>query len=240
MRIDLPDPSLVVLIGASGSGKSSFAREHFKATEVISSDFCRGLVVDDENDQARNGGRIRGRSTSSLDDAWRNHASPSSTRRMFSARHASRSSSWPSNTTSSRWPSCSTCPSRSAENVTAHDLIGTSQLHVVRQQRSQLHRSTKGAAARGLSTSVGSALSRGGGECRGTSRSAVDRPAVRARAVRHHRRRSRLLRRAGGFAARARLRHCRRGRRQQSLPRMGVERCSSATMATVARTRRAC
>jgi protein phosphatase len=52
VRIQLPDPSLVVLIGASGSGKSSFAREHFMATEVISSDFCRGLVSDDENDQA--------------------------------------------------------------------------------------------------------------------------------------------------------------------------------------------
>lgn len=52
MRIDLPDPSLVVLIGPSGSGKSSFARQHFAATEVISSDFCRGLVADDENDQA--------------------------------------------------------------------------------------------------------------------------------------------------------------------------------------------
>ena len=52
MRLDLPDPSLVVLIGASGSGKSSFARAHFRGTEVISSDFCRGLVADDENDQA--------------------------------------------------------------------------------------------------------------------------------------------------------------------------------------------
>ena len=52
MRIDLPDPSLVVLVGPSGSGKSSFARKHFAATEVISSDFCRGLVADDENDQA--------------------------------------------------------------------------------------------------------------------------------------------------------------------------------------------
>jgi polynucleotide kinase-phosphatase len=52
MRIDLPDPSLLVLIGPSGSGKSSFARRHFAATEVISSDFCRGLVADDANDQS--------------------------------------------------------------------------------------------------------------------------------------------------------------------------------------------
>ncbi|MFG2955083.1 polynucleotide kinase-phosphatase [Streptomyces sp. NPDC048291] len=46
------DLSLVVLVGASGSGKSTFARRHFKPTEVISSDFCRGLVSDDENDQS--------------------------------------------------------------------------------------------------------------------------------------------------------------------------------------------
>jgi len=52
MNIKIPDLSLVVLIGASGSGKSSFARAHFKSTETLSSDFCRGLVSDDENDQA--------------------------------------------------------------------------------------------------------------------------------------------------------------------------------------------
>ncbi len=51
MKISVPELSLVVLIGATGSGKSTFARKHFKATEVISSDFCRGLVSDDENDQ---------------------------------------------------------------------------------------------------------------------------------------------------------------------------------------------
>jgi len=52
LNITIPDLSLVVLIGASGSGKSTFARRHFKATEVLSSDFCRGLVCDDENDQS--------------------------------------------------------------------------------------------------------------------------------------------------------------------------------------------
>ncbi|MFD0265940.1 polynucleotide kinase-phosphatase [Streptomyces sp. NPDC127106] len=50
--LPVTDLSLVVLIGATGSGKSTFARRHFKPTEVISSDHCRGLVSDDENDQS--------------------------------------------------------------------------------------------------------------------------------------------------------------------------------------------
>ncbi|MFE6178446.1 polynucleotide kinase-phosphatase [Streptomyces sp. NPDC056464] len=50
--LPVTDLSLVVLVGASGSGKSTFARRNFKPTEVISSDFCRGLVSDDENDQS--------------------------------------------------------------------------------------------------------------------------------------------------------------------------------------------
>ncbi len=52
MKIAIPNLSLVVLIGPSGSGKSTFARKHFLPTEVLSSDDCRGLVSDDENDQA--------------------------------------------------------------------------------------------------------------------------------------------------------------------------------------------
>ena len=52
MKLTIPELSLVVLIGVSGSGKSTFARKHFKPTEILSSDFCRGLVSDDENSQA--------------------------------------------------------------------------------------------------------------------------------------------------------------------------------------------
>jgi len=51
MQITIPKLSLVVLIGPSGSGKSTFARKHFLPTEVLSSDYCRGLVSGDENSQ---------------------------------------------------------------------------------------------------------------------------------------------------------------------------------------------
>src|SRR6195256_3757448 len=52
MNIPLPEFSLVLLIGASGSGKSTFAAKHFKSTEVLSSDWSRAAVSDDPNDQA--------------------------------------------------------------------------------------------------------------------------------------------------------------------------------------------
>ncbi len=52
MKICIPNLSLVVLIGPSGSGKTTFARKHFLPTEVLSSDACRGMVSDDENNQA--------------------------------------------------------------------------------------------------------------------------------------------------------------------------------------------
>jgi protein phosphatase len=55
VKITIPELSLVLLIGPSGSGKSTFARTHFKPTEVLSSDFCRGLVADNENDQTVTG-----------------------------------------------------------------------------------------------------------------------------------------------------------------------------------------
>lgn len=48
-RIEIPEFCLVALIGASSSGKSSFALKHFRPTEVLSSDFFRGMVCDDEN-----------------------------------------------------------------------------------------------------------------------------------------------------------------------------------------------
>ncbi|BCJ53124.1 polynucleotide kinase-phosphatase [Actinoplanes sp. NBRC 14428] len=54
-ELDIPELALVALVGISGSGKSTFAREHFAPTQVLSSDYFRGLVADDENDQSASG-----------------------------------------------------------------------------------------------------------------------------------------------------------------------------------------
>ncbi|HVT71048.1 MAG TPA: polynucleotide kinase-phosphatase [Trebonia sp.] len=51
-ELSVPELCLVVLVGVSGAGKSTFAAAHFKPTEVVSSDYCRALVADDETDQS--------------------------------------------------------------------------------------------------------------------------------------------------------------------------------------------
>ncbi len=50
--LSIPDMSLVVLVGVSGSGKSTFAARHFRPTQVLSSDAFRGMVADDPDDQS--------------------------------------------------------------------------------------------------------------------------------------------------------------------------------------------
>jgi protein phosphatase len=52
VNLTIPGRGLVLLIGAAGSGKSSFARKHFKSTEIVSSDALRAAVSDDESDQS--------------------------------------------------------------------------------------------------------------------------------------------------------------------------------------------
>lgn len=49
MKLQIPELSLVILIGTSGAGKSTFARKQFLKTQIVSSDECRGIVSDDEN-----------------------------------------------------------------------------------------------------------------------------------------------------------------------------------------------
>ena len=49
--IRLVRPSVVALCGPAACGKSAFAARHFRPTQIISSDRCRALVCDDEQDQ---------------------------------------------------------------------------------------------------------------------------------------------------------------------------------------------
>jgi protein phosphatase len=48
----VPDPSLVLLVGAAGAGKTTFAARHFAPDEVLSSDAYRALLSGDEGDQS--------------------------------------------------------------------------------------------------------------------------------------------------------------------------------------------
>jgi len=51
MRINIPDPSLVILCGPSACGKSTFARRHFKSIQIVSSDHCREMITDSSEHQ---------------------------------------------------------------------------------------------------------------------------------------------------------------------------------------------
>lgn len=53
--IRIPFDALVMLVGPTGVGKSTFARRHFRETEIVSSDRCRALVSDDEANQQATG-----------------------------------------------------------------------------------------------------------------------------------------------------------------------------------------
>ncbi len=126
MTFKIPNLSLVVLIGPSGSGKSTFARKHFLPTEILSSDACRGMVSDDENDQAATkdafevlrfiAGKRLALGKLTVIDATNVQAEARKPLLELGA----------SSITASRWRSCSTFRNASATNGTSRGPIGTS------------------------------------------------------------------------------------------------------------------
>ena len=124
-ELAIPELSLVLLVGVSGSGKSTFGRKHFRPTEVISSDFCRGLVADDENDQSATpeafellhyivGKRLKAGRLTVVDAT---NVQPDARRGWWP---------WPRSTTCCRRPSSSNSPSGCASHATPSDPIETS------------------------------------------------------------------------------------------------------------------
>jgi len=52
VKIDIPELSLIILLGAAGSGKSTFARKHFLESEILSLGHCHGVILADATDQS--------------------------------------------------------------------------------------------------------------------------------------------------------------------------------------------
>ena len=52
MKIYIPKQSLILLIGPSGTGKTTFAQRFFQPYEILSSDQCRAIIANDENNQS--------------------------------------------------------------------------------------------------------------------------------------------------------------------------------------------
>ena len=221
MTIKIPNLSLVVLIGPSGSGKSTFARRHFKPTEILSSDACRGMVSDDENDQTVTnqafevlrfiaGKRLAlGRLT--VIDAT--NVQPEARKplvelaRQYHCLPVAIVLDLPEKV-------CQERNQRSADRD-----FGP---HVVRNQKSQLRRSLRGLRKEGFRHvfAIDNARGSRGGDRRAGA--ALERQAGRARPVRYRRRCPRLLRRTRAAAPASRLREASPGLRRSPLGESGV------------------
>ena len=205
MTITIPELSLVVLVGAVGSGKSTFARKHFQPTEVLSSDSCRGLV---SRRRERPGG----------DRATPSTCCTSSPRKRLAARAADRHRR---HQRAARGPqaagragppvplpagrrSCSTCPSEVCQERNRDRPDRDFGPHVIRNQRvATAPVAARACSGRASATSSSSSAARRSRRPTIERAAAVERPHGRARPVRHHRRRPRLLRRAGGSCSRS-------------------------------------
>ena len=194
-----------MLIGASGSGKSTFARKHFKPTEVLSSDYCRGLVADDENDQAATDDAFdvlhyiaaqaagaRGRLT--VVDATNVQPEARKPLVALAREYHVLPVAIVLDLPERRLPRAQPRPARPRSSARTSSA----------SQPQQLRRSLRGLRARGVPPRPRAVVARGGRRGRRSSAQPLwnDRTR-RARPVRHHRRRARLLRRAARAAARS-------------------------------------
>ena len=212
-ELSIPELSLVVLVGVSGSGKSTFARQHFKPTEVISSDYCRGLVADDENDQSATpdafdvlhyiagkrlaGGRLTVVDATSVQPEAR--APLVALAREHDVLPVAIVLDLPA----------SVCEARNAQRPDRD--FGA---HVIRRQHASLRKSVRNLQREGFRAVHVLRSAAEVAEVTVTRTRLLSRPAARDRAVRRDRRRARLPARAGRAAGEARLRLARddRGR----------------------------
>jgi predicted kinase len=206
--LDIPDLALVALVGVSGSGKSTFARRHFAATQVLSSDTFRAMVADDENDQSASadafdalhyvaGKRLRaGRLTVVDATNLQEHA------RAGLVALAREHDVLPVAVVLD-------VPEQICWERTQGRADRTFGRHVVTRMQRDLRRSIGRLAREGFRK----VHVLGGVEEIDAAHQAVQRPAGADRAVRHHRRRARLPRRAGAAADHPRLEHRPRRRR---------------------------
>ena len=160
--LEIPQLSLVVLIGVSGSGKSTFARTHFLPTEVVSSDFCRGARVRRRERAVRDRRRVRAPALHRRQAAQARAAHGRRRDERPARGAASRSSRSRASTTCCRWRSCFDLPEELCQERNRDRPDRDFGPHVVRNQHRQLRRGLRGLKREGFRHVFTSRLARGG------------------------------------------------------------------------------